>query len=108
MPLPWSKAILQQRNPLLHTVQRYILERWAEHYEAIFSNAVLLELTPKGSTKGGMVRCLARRLGIDARTFTAWGTTRTTSPCWPSPPSPLPRPTARRRCGLGRAYPELL
>ena len=67
MPLPWTKAILQQRNPLLRSVQRYILERWAEHYEAIFSNAVLLELTAKGSTKGGMVRCLARLLGIEER-----------------------------------------
>ena len=25
MPLPWTKAILQQRNPLLRSVQRYIL-----------------------------------------------------------------------------------
>ena len=40
MPLPWSKAILQQRSE------------------------VLLELTRKGSSKGGMVELLARRLGI--------------------------------------------
>ena len=64
IPLPWSKVILQQDyETLLHT-QRYLLERWGEHYEVIFSNRVLLELTRKGSSKGGMVELLARRLGI--------------------------------------------
>ncbi len=33
----------------------------------IFYNRVLLELTRKGSSKGGMVQYLARRLGIDAQ-----------------------------------------
>ena len=52
IPLPWSKVILQQDyETLLHT-QRYLLERWGEHYEVIFSNRVLLELTRKGSSKG--------------------------------------------------------
>ena len=64
MPLPWSKAILQQRNELLREAQRYMLDRWSQHYEVIFSNQVLLELTRKGSSKGGMVELLARRLGI--------------------------------------------
>ena len=67
MPLPWSKAILQQRNEVLLEAQRYMLERWGEHYEVIFSNLVLLELTRKGSSKGGMVELLARRLGIGAQ-----------------------------------------
>ena len=67
IPLPWSKVILQQDyETLLHT-QRYLLERWGEHYEVIFSNRVLLELTRKGSSKGGMMQSLARRLGIDAQ-----------------------------------------
>ena len=65
MPLPWSKAILQQANPLLRQVQQYMRERWAEHYEIIFSNQVLLELTRKGSNKGGMVLYLADLLGIE-------------------------------------------
>ncbi len=65
MPLPWSKAILQQDNDVLQAVRRYMLERWSEHYEVIFSNAVLLELTRKGSNKGGMVCYLAELLGID-------------------------------------------
>ena len=64
MPLPWSKVILQQRNEILLETQRYMLQRWAEHYEVIFSNPVLLELTAKGSNKGGMVLRLADRLGI--------------------------------------------
>lgn len=64
MPLPWSKVILQQKNPILLELQNYMLERWSEHYEVIFSNAVLLELTRKGSTKGGMVLRLAEQLGI--------------------------------------------
>ena len=64
IPLPWSKAILQQRNEVLLDVQRYMLERWSGHYEVIFSNSVLLELTNKGSNKGGMVRYLADLLGI--------------------------------------------
>lgn len=64
IPLPWSKAILQQDNSLLRKVQRYMLERWQAHYEVIFSNQVLLELTCKGSNKGGMVLYLADLLGV--------------------------------------------
>ena len=67
MPLPWSKVILQQRNEILLETQRYMLQRWAEHYEVIFSNAVLLELTRKGSNKGGMVAYLAQYLGMDPK-----------------------------------------
>ena len=44
-----------------------MLQRWAEHYEVIFSNAVLLELTRKGSNKGGMVAYLAHYLGMDPK-----------------------------------------
>ena len=47
-------------NEILLETQRYMLQRWAEHYEVIFSNAVLLELTRKGSNKGGMVDYLAQ------------------------------------------------
>lgn len=65
IPLPWSKALLQQCNPVLREVQAYMLERWGEDYEVIFSNQVLLEVTRKGSSKGGMVLHLARLLGID-------------------------------------------
>ena len=64
MPLPWSKVILEQDTPVLRRVQDYMLERWGEHYEVIFSNAYLLELTRKGSHKGGMVTYLAGLLGI--------------------------------------------
>lgn len=64
MPEPWSKVILQQEHEILLPAQNYMLEHWGEHYEVIFSNPVLLELTCKGSNKGGMVLRLAEMLGI--------------------------------------------
>lgn len=65
MPIPWTKAILQQTDhDLLQKVQQYITLRWPEEYEVIFSNAVLLELTAKGSHKGSAVLWLAEYLGI--------------------------------------------
>lgn len=67
MPLPWSKVILQQKNDVLLRTQQYMLERWGDVYEVIFSNLVLLELTRKGSNKGGMVDYLVRYLGMDPK-----------------------------------------
>lgn len=65
MPTPWTKAILQQTDhELLVKVQGEIRSRWGEHYEVIFSNPVLLELTAKGSHKGSAVLWLAKYLGI--------------------------------------------
>lgn len=65
IPLPWTKAILQQDGEKLLPVQPWLLERWGEKYEAIFSNKVYLEITAKGSNKGGMVKQLAGLLGIE-------------------------------------------
>jgi Cof subfamily protein (haloacid dehalogenase superfamily) len=67
MPAPWTKVIVEQDHPRLVEAQRYVLEHWGEDYEAIFSNKYLLELTRKGSTKGGMVLWIADYLGIDRR-----------------------------------------
>lgn len=64
MPLPWGKAILHQDHPFLQKAQADLLTHWPERYEAIFSNAHMLEITAKGSTKGGMVLKLAELLGI--------------------------------------------
>jgi len=65
MPTPWTKAILQQEDhALLQEVQNYIRLQWPEHYEVIFSNAVLLELTAKGCHKGTAVLWLAEYLGV--------------------------------------------
>lgn len=64
MPQPWGKAILENDNDILLPAQEYILKHWGDRYEAIFSNFHMLELTAKGSTKGGMVLELANRLGI--------------------------------------------
>lgn len=65
MPSPWTKAILQQEDhALLLEVQNYMRLHWPEHYEVIFSNAVLLELTAKGCHKGTAVLWLAEYLGV--------------------------------------------
>ena len=67
IPLPWTKAIIQQDYDKLLPVQPWLLERYGEKYEAIFSNKVYLEITAKGSTEGGMVKKLAQLLGIEAK-----------------------------------------
>lgn len=102
MPQPWSKVILEQDTSVLRRVQEYMLARWSDHYEVIFSNAYLLELTRKGSHKGGMVRYLADRLGIQpGHIYCVGDNQERPSPCWPSPPSPLPPATAPRPSRTG-------
>ena len=64
MPTPWAKVILEQDEPYLKRVQAHLLERWGEHYEAIFSNPYLLEVTAKGSHKGAAVAKAAELLGV--------------------------------------------
>ena len=66
-PRPWTKVILQEENPLQLRVQRYILDTYGAQYEAVFSNHYYLEITRKGSTKGGMVDELIRRLALDPK-----------------------------------------
>ena len=81
MPTPWTKAIFQQQHDVLLRVQRRILDSWPEEYEAIFSNAYYLEVTRKGSTKGGMGGQAGGTIwGRTRGSSTAWGTTRTISP----------------------------
>lgn len=65
MPAPWSKAVIQADHETLQRAQTVIRDRWGDRYEAIFSNAVLLECTAKTANKGGMVLKLAQLLGID-------------------------------------------
>jgi len=64
MPQPWGKAILHQDQDILLRAQADLLSRHGDRYEAIFSNFHMLELTAKGSTKGGMVLRLAELLDI--------------------------------------------
>ena len=64
VPRPWMKAILQQRQELLLRAQQWLLSRYSDRYEAIFSNPNYLEITCKGYNKGGMVERLAGYLGI--------------------------------------------
>ena len=42
-----------------------MLDTYGDGYEAVFSNHYYLEITRKGSTKGGMVDELVRRLSLD-------------------------------------------
>ena len=65
MPAPWSKAVIQADHQVLLKAQKIIRDRWGDRYEAIFSNAMLLECTARTASKGGMVLKLAELLGID-------------------------------------------
>jgi len=67
MPSPWTKAIVQQEHPVLLQAQAWLREQYGDRYEAIFSNQYYLEITEKGSTKGGMVDRLVKRLGMDPK-----------------------------------------
>ncbi|MGO5023698.1 HAD-IIB family hydrolase [Lawsonibacter sp. LCP25S3_G6] len=64
MPTPWVKALFHQEHEVLVNARERLLSRWADRYEAIFSNPRYLEITRKGSTKGGMVARLAQILGV--------------------------------------------
>ena len=64
LPMPLTKIILQQDNDLLLRAQARLIEMAGEHYEVIFSNPRLLELTAKNSHKGGAALWLAEYLGI--------------------------------------------
>lgn len=64
IPTPLIKIILEQDTPLLKEIQAYLLRQAGDRYEVIFSNRFLLELTAKGSHKGGAVLWLANYLGI--------------------------------------------
>lgn len=64
MPTPWVKALFHQEHEILCKAREYLLSRCADRYEAIFSNPHYLEITCKGSTKGGMVSRLAQMLGV--------------------------------------------
>lgn len=64
LPTPWAKVILEQDEAYLKAVQAWLLRRWGDSYEAIFSNPHLLEVTDKGSHKGAAVARAAGLLGI--------------------------------------------
>jgi hypothetical protein len=55
---------MEQDEPYLQEVQRYIQANWGEDYEVIFSNKYLLEMTDKGSNKGTLVTKVAKMLNI--------------------------------------------
>ncbi len=65
MPGPWVKALFHQEREVLLQVQARLLAEHGDRYEAIFSNPVYLELTCKGSNKGGGVARVAKMLGVE-------------------------------------------
>lgn len=65
MPTPWVKVLLEQDHPYLAEAQTYLLDRWGDSFEAIFSNPYLLELTAKGCHKGSMAARAAELLHIE-------------------------------------------
>ena len=65
VPLPLGKLLFEGEHEALQQARDYMAEQdWAAEYELIFSTRNLLELTARGADKGGMVRRLARHLGI--------------------------------------------
>ncbi len=65
IPLPLTKMILMHPDKsYLLQVQDHMRQTVGQGYEIIFSNDFLLELTAKGSHKGGSVLWLAGQLGI--------------------------------------------
>ena len=65
VPLPLGKLLFEAEHEVLQQVQQTLIQKgWDQDYELIFSNKTLLEMTAKGSNKGGMVRRLAKLLNI--------------------------------------------
>ena len=65
VPQPLGKLLWEADHETLQAAADYLRRQpWAGEYELIFSGKTLLEMTAKGANKGGMIRRLARRLGI--------------------------------------------
>lgn len=64
MPTPWVKALIHQQHDVLLRARDWLMSRYGDRYEAIFSNPYYLEITGKGCTKGSMVSRLAELLNI--------------------------------------------
>jgi len=65
VPLPIGKLLFEEERPVLERVRQFMEERgWGADCELIHSADMLLEMTRKGASKGGMLTLLAQRLGI--------------------------------------------
>ncbi|MBQ3134290.1 MAG: HAD-IIB family hydrolase [Oscillospiraceae bacterium] len=64
IPTPWTKAIVQSGHETLLRAREWLETNCPGRYEAIFSNHYYLELTDRGSNKGGMAARVADGLGI--------------------------------------------
>ena len=66
VPGPVTKMMFEDDHQVLLGIQETLLRQsWIGSCEVFFSAPTLLELTRKGANKGGMVRRLAERLGIE-------------------------------------------
>lgn len=65
-PSPLLKLLFEEQPQQLQALADFIAaQSWCNEYEVVRSAEVLMELTVKGSNKGGMVRKLAELLHID-------------------------------------------
>lgn len=65
VPQPWTKLLIQhEEHAVLAQAQSWFLTHYGAHYEAIFSNNRLLEITAHGANKGSAVLRVAEKLGI--------------------------------------------
>ena len=65
VPGPVTKMMFENDHQVLLGIQEILLRQsWIGSCEVFFSAPTLLELTRKGANKGGMVRRLAKRLGV--------------------------------------------
>ena len=65
VPPPLGKLLFEDRHETLLEIRDFMrAQGWGEDYELIFSAGHLMEMTAKGANKGGMVRRLAKRLGV--------------------------------------------
>ena len=65
VPGELGKILLESDHETLEQARQYLTSQpWSGEYEVFFSGESLLEMTARGSNKGGMVQRLAARLGI--------------------------------------------
>lgn len=63
-PLPWAKALLEDDREVLLRAAEWMKSHCGDRYEIVFSSGHLLEVIPKGCTKGSMTRTLAGLLSV--------------------------------------------
>ena len=65
VPFPWYKILLLADHDYLLPIQQELLAAYGDRLEVLFSVPMLLEIFPKGCSKGAALLKLAELLGID-------------------------------------------